>query len=156
MRAVGLGGIKAGFQMKDDHFGVTRRDDFTLSYWDVIDICYGMLCHNVPRIACFAAFIGPGNSERQLVELINYNPLYRWFVGLTIYDVWVHSTFSINQDRLLENDVIGELWEQGYRQNPTDEGARFAKSERGIYDEDDILEPDANAGVTEVIRLEDG
>jgi transposase len=52
-------------------------------------------------------------SERQLVEQINYNLLYRWFVGLTIDDtVWNHSTFSINRDRLLENDVITELFEE--------------------------------------------
>lgn len=52
-------------------------------------------------------------SERQLVEQINYNLLYRWFVGLTIEDtVWNHSTFSINRDRLLENDVITELFEE--------------------------------------------
>ena len=52
-------------------------------------------------------------SERQLVEQINYNLLYRWFVGLTIDDpVWDHSTFSINRDRLLENDVITELFDE--------------------------------------------
>jgi len=52
-------------------------------------------------------------SERQLVEQINYNLLYRWFVGLTIDDtVWNHSTFSINRDRLLENDVITALFEE--------------------------------------------
>jgi transposase len=52
-------------------------------------------------------------SERLLVEQINYNLLYRWFVGLTIEDtVWNHSTFSINRDRLLENDVIAELFEE--------------------------------------------
>lgn len=34
-------------------------------------------------------------SERQLVEAVNYNLLYRWFVGLNIEDkVWDHSTFS--------------------------------------------------------------
>jgi transposase len=34
-------------------------------------------------------------SERQLVEVVNYNLLYRWFVGLNIEDkVWDHSTFS--------------------------------------------------------------
>ena len=52
-------------------------------------------------------------SERQLVEQINYNLLYRWFVGLTIDDsIWNHSVFSINRDRLLENDVIAELFEE--------------------------------------------
>jgi len=52
-------------------------------------------------------------SERQLVEQTNYNLLYRWFVGLTIEDrVWNHSSFSTNRDRLLENDVITELFEE--------------------------------------------
>ena len=52
-------------------------------------------------------------SERQLVEQINYNLLYRWFVGLTIDDaVWDHSSFSTNRDRLLDNDVITELFEE--------------------------------------------
>lgn len=52
-------------------------------------------------------------SERQLVEQINYNLLYRWFVGLTIDDtVWNHSVFSINRDRLLEHNVVGELFEE--------------------------------------------
>jgi len=52
-------------------------------------------------------------SERQLVEQINYNLLYRWFIGLTIDNsVWDHSTFSANRDRLLEHDVITELFEE--------------------------------------------
>ena len=52
-------------------------------------------------------------SERQLVEQINYNLLYRWFIGLTIDDaVWNHSSFSTNRDRLLDNDVIAELFEE--------------------------------------------
>ena len=52
-------------------------------------------------------------SERQLVEQINYNLLYRWFVGLTIDDVvWDHSSFTTNRDRLLKNDVITELFNE--------------------------------------------
>ena len=36
-------------------------------------------------------------SERQLVEQVHYDLLYRWFIGLTIDDaVWDHSTFSAN------------------------------------------------------------
>jgi transposase len=51
-------------------------------------------------------------SERQLVEQINYNLLYRWFVGLTIDDsVWDHSTFTANRGRLMEHDVITELFD---------------------------------------------
>jgi transposase len=55
-------------------------------------------------------------SERQLVEQINYNLLYRWFVGLTIDDVvWNHSSFTTNRDRLLKHEVIGELFEEVVR-----------------------------------------
>ncbi|OGI45648.1 MAG: transposase [Candidatus Muproteobacteria bacterium RBG_16_65_34] len=51
-------------------------------------------------------------SERQLVEQVRYNMLYRWFVGLTMDEaVWSHSTFSKNRDRLLAHDVVGELFE---------------------------------------------
>jgi transposase len=46
-------------------------------------------------------------SERQLVEQMRYNLLYRWFIGLAIDDeVWDHSTFSKNRDRLLEHAVV--------------------------------------------------
>ena len=45
-------------------------------------------------------------SERQLVEAVNYNLLYRWFVGLNIEDkVWDHSTFSANRERLFNEDL---------------------------------------------------
>jgi transposase len=45
-------------------------------------------------------------SERQLMEQIDYNLLFRWFVGLGIDDpVWVPTVFSKNRDRLLEGDV---------------------------------------------------
>ncbi len=45
-------------------------------------------------------------SERQLMEQLDYNLLYRWFVGLGIDDqVWDHSTYSKNRDRLLEADI---------------------------------------------------
>lgn len=42
-------------------------------------------------------------SERQLMERIEFDLLFRWFVGLGMDDpVWDHSTFSKNRDRLLE------------------------------------------------------
>lgn len=45
-------------------------------------------------------------SERQLVHHIEYNLLYRWFVGLDMDDqVWNHSTFSKNRERLLNETV---------------------------------------------------
>jgi len=49
-------------------------------------------------------------SERQLMEQIDYNMLFRWFVGLSMDDgVWDASTFSKNRDRLLEADVACEF-----------------------------------------------
>jgi len=51
-------------------------------------------------------------SERQLIEQINYNLLFRWFVGLGIDEaVWDHSTFSKNRDRLLDADVAAKFLE---------------------------------------------
>ena len=45
-------------------------------------------------------------SERQLVEQLDYNLLFRWFVGLGMDDaVWNHAVFSKNRDRLLTSDV---------------------------------------------------
>ncbi len=45
-------------------------------------------------------------SERQLMEQINYNTLFRWFVGLSMDDqVWDASTFSKNRERLMQADV---------------------------------------------------
>jgi transposase len=46
-------------------------------------------------------------SERQMCEQLRYNLLFRWFVGLAIDDeVWDHSVFSKNRDRLLEHAVV--------------------------------------------------
>lgn len=45
-------------------------------------------------------------SERMLIEQLQYNLLFRWFVGLGVDDpVWDHSVFSKNRDRLLAGDV---------------------------------------------------
>jgi len=45
-------------------------------------------------------------SERLLMEQLDYNLLFRWFVGLAIDDaVWVPTTFTKNRDRLLAGDV---------------------------------------------------
>lgn len=50
-------------------------------------------------------------SERLLVEQLEYNLLFRWFVGLSVDEpVWDHSTFSKNRDRLLEADIARELF----------------------------------------------
>ncbi len=50
-------------------------------------------------------------SERQLLDQLSYNLLFRWFVGLAIEDtVWNHSVFSKNRDRLIEHDTVTELF----------------------------------------------
>ena len=45
-------------------------------------------------------------SERQLMEQLDYNLLFRWFVGLGIDDaVWSPTTFTKNRDRLLQGAI---------------------------------------------------
>src|SRR5215468_4165763 len=45
-------------------------------------------------------------SERMLMEQLEYNLLFRWFVGLDMDDpVWTPTTFSKNRDRLLDGDI---------------------------------------------------
>lgn len=52
-------------------------------------------------------------SERQLMEQMAFNLLYRWFVGLGPDErVWDASTFSKNRDRLLEADIASVLLAQ--------------------------------------------
>src|SRR5205085_118543 len=49
-------------------------------------------------------------SERQLMELLEFDLLFRWFVGLGIDDaVWDHSTFSKNRDRLLAGEIAAKF-----------------------------------------------
>ena len=46
-------------------------------------------------------------SERQLMEQLNYNLLFRWFVGLSPDDpVWDPTVFTKNRDRLQQGDVF--------------------------------------------------
>jgi transposase len=49
-------------------------------------------------------------SERQLMEQMQYNLLFRWFVGLGIDDpVWVPTVFTKNRDRLLNADIARQF-----------------------------------------------
>ena len=60
-------------------------------------------------------------SERQLVQHIDYNLLYRWFVGLNMDDkVWDHSTFTKNRDRLLNETVARAFFEKVLDREPAD------------------------------------
>ena len=49
-------------------------------------------------------------SERQLMERLEFDLLFRWFVGLGIDErVWDHSSFSKNRDRLLAGDIAAKF-----------------------------------------------
>lgn len=51
-------------------------------------------------------------SERLLIEQLEYNLLFRWFVGLAMdAPVWVPTTFSKNRERLIEGDVARAFFE---------------------------------------------
>ena len=61
------------------------------------------------RAMLLQAFYGV-RSERQLMERLEFDLLFRWFVGLGIDDpVWDHSVFSKNRDRLLEGDIAARF-----------------------------------------------
>ena len=52
-------------------------------------------------------------SERLLIEQLDYNLLFRWFVGLNMDDaVWDVTVFSKNRDRLLEGDIAEAFFQQ--------------------------------------------
>lgn len=49
-------------------------------------------------------------SERQLMEQLDYNLLFRWFVGLSPDDaVWHPTSFTTNRERLQQGDVFGKF-----------------------------------------------
>ena len=51
-------------------------------------------------------------SERLLMEELNYNLLFRWFVGLNLDDpVWHPTTFTKNRDRLLAGDLAAAFFD---------------------------------------------
>jgi transposase len=115
--------------MQEALFMVARLDDFVPGYHPLrairtlVDEALGRLngLFNVIYADTGRASIAPEKllramliqvffsvrSERQLMEQVRYNLLYRWFIGLAIDDeVWDHSTFSKNRDRLLEHAVV--------------------------------------------------
>ena len=61
-------------------------------------------------------------SERLLMEQVQYNLLFRWFIGLSMEDsVWVPTVFSKNRQRLIEHDAVvaffNEVLAQAERKN---------------------------------------
>src|ERR1700758_1522017 len=61
------------------------------------------------RAMLLQAFYGI-RSERQLMERMEFDLLFRWFVGLGVDDpAWNHSSFSKNRDRLLEGEIAAKF-----------------------------------------------
>jgi transposase len=61
------------------------------------------------RAMLLQAFYGI-RSERQLMERMEFDLLFRWFVGLGVDDpTWDHSSFSKNRDRLLEGEIASKF-----------------------------------------------
>src|SRR6266436_3738305 len=56
-------------------------------------------------------------SERMLIEQLDYNLLFRWFIGIGIDDeVWHPTTFTQNRERLLEQEISRKFFEQILKQ----------------------------------------
>lgn len=52
-------------------------------------------------------------SERMLMEQLEYNLLFRWFVGLSMNEpVWHPTVFTKNRERLLEGEIAREFFQQ--------------------------------------------
>lgn len=73
---------------------------------------------SIPPEGLFRALLLPVfdsvRSERLLMEQLDYNWLFRWFVGLEIDEpVWNHAVFSKNRDRLWNQDVAQPLAARG-------------------------------------------
>jgi hypothetical protein len=58
-------------------------------------------------------------SEKQLVEQLDYNLLFRWFVGLSLDPgVWDETVFTKNRDRLIEGDIARKFMAAVLSQEP--------------------------------------
>jgi len=69
-------------------------------------------------------------SERQLVEQLDYNLLFRWFVGLSMDDaVLNYAVFSKNRDQLLNSEVAQRFFTEVNRL-----GKRFMSDEHFTAD----------------------
>ena len=68
-------------------------------------------CWSLPQ-ETDAEKIAPIRSERLLMEELQYNLLFGWFVGLNMDDeMWVPTVFSKNRDRLLQCDVVNAFFD---------------------------------------------
>src|SRR5690242_1299136 len=84
-------------------------------------------------------------SERQLMEQLDYNLLFRWFVGLSVDDpIWVPTVFSKNRDRLLAGDIAADRPQ--CVQAPRPQQDREGAPQHAGADEQQITDPGPAAG----------
>ena len=81
---------------------------------DFAELYSGMGRPSIPperllRAMLLQAFYGI-RSERQLMERMEFDLLFRWFVGLGVDEpAWDHSSFTKNRDRLLEGEIAAKF-----------------------------------------------
>ena len=67
------------------------------------------------RNACCGRFLSLPVFDplgRALIQHIDFNMMYRWFVGLSLDEpIWDHSTFSANRDRLLKESIMRRFFD---------------------------------------------
>jgi len=100
-------GIDAGWGREIANVALEElSSDFTVLY---SGLGRPSIAERLPRAMLLQAFYSI-RSERQPMERLEYDLLFRWFVGLGMDDaVWDHSTFSKNRDRLLEGDIAARF-----------------------------------------------
>jgi Transposase domain (DUF772) len=72
-------------------------------------------------------------SERQLMEQLEYNLLFRWFVGLSLDDeIWDVTVFTKNRERLTEGDIATQFMAAVLDQEAVKHCCRTIISRRGV------------------------
>ncbi|BDC45071.1 hypothetical protein PTKU15_83680 [Paraburkholderia terrae] len=88
-------------------------------------------------------------SERQLMEQVQYNLLFRWFIGLAMDDVvWVPTVFTKNRERLIKHDAVIEFFNEVVaiaRSYAPGDGARVEEGGSDVRVEHGRIQPRAPA-----------
>jgi transposase len=96
---------------------VSLDSDFALLY---ADECRPSIAPERLLRASLVQILCSIRSERQLMEQLQYNLLFRWFVGLSIDEpVWVPTVFAKNRDRLLSTEMSQKLLTETRRHGST-------------------------------------
>src|SRR5437762_2043632 len=88
-------------------------------------------------------------SERQLMERLEFDLLFRWFVGIGVDDAaWDHSVFSKNRERLLEGDIAAKLLAAVLAQPKDDRRTAITLGADKAYDAEDFVNELRSMNVT--------